>query len=100
MVNCMIDENTKPKVCEDIVWRKEGKGDKVISLASYKGGPIRFLNPVAGKIIKLSDGNHTVKEIINEIYKSFDDANIATVKKDVHKFLQTLLDNKIVIFLD
>jgi hypothetical protein len=92
----MIDKNIKPKVCKDIVWKEEGENKEIISLASYLGGSIRFLNPVASKIIKLSDGKHTVDEIINNICDDFEGSNPDEVEKDVEKFLKILEEKKII----
>ena len=96
MVNCMIDKNIKPKLAKDIVWKEEGKDGTTISLASYIGGPIRLLNPVASKTIKLLDGKHTIQEIITEIYESFEDADLKTVENDVLEFLLELEKKKII----
>lgn len=96
MVNCMIDKNIKPKLAKDIVWKEEGKDGATVSLASYIGGPIRILNPVASKTIKLLDGTHTIQEIITEIYESFEDADLKTVENDVIEFLLELEKKKII----
>ena len=92
----MMNMEFKPKLCKEIVWKEEGKNGEIVSLASALGGPIRMLNPVASKIIKLSDGKHTVKEIISEICRTFDDANQKEVEKDVEKFLAALEKNQII----
>lgn len=92
----MISKDIKPKIRKDIVWKEEGKSGEIISLASYLGGSIRFLNPVASKIVKLSDGKHTVKEIIEEICKTFETTDYKAVEKDVENFLVTLEKDKII----
>ena len=96
MVSCMINKNIKPKLAEDIVWKEEGKDGETVSMASYIGGPIRILNPVASKIIKLLDGKHTIQEIIIEIYESFEDADLKTIENDVLEFLNELEKKKII----
>ena len=92
----MISKDIKPKVAKDIVWKEEGKNGEIISLASYLGGSIRFLNPVASKIVKLSDGKHTVAEIIEEICKTFEETDPKKVEQDVMKFIATLNKKKII----
>ena len=92
----MINKNIKPELSEDIVWKEEGKDGVSISLASYLGGPIRFLNPVASQIVKNSDGNHTLQEIIKNICESFEDADPKKVEKDVNKFLIDMEKRKII----
>jgi len=96
MVNCMIDKSLKPRLAKDIVWKEEGKDGTTVSLASYIGGPIRLLNPVASKTIKLIDGKHTIQEIITKIFESFEDVDIKTVEKDVLEFLQELEKKKVI----
>ena len=96
----MINKDIKPKICKDLVWKEEGKKGEIISLASYLGGPIRFLNPVASRIVKLSDGKHTVKEIVEDICRTFEDTDPKLVEKDVDKFLKTLEKKKIVTLLE
>ena len=99
-VNYMIENNAKPKLRKDVVWKKEGKDGENVSLASYLGGPIRLLNPIAGKIVELSNGKNSVEDIIQEICKSFEDADEEIVKKDVHNFLTKLEKNQIIIYPD
>jgi len=92
----MINKNIKPKICKDIVWKEDGKNGEIISLASYLGGSIRFLNPVGSRIVKLSDGTHTINEIIEDICKTFEDSDPKAVEKDVEKFLKRLEKKKII----
>lgn len=92
----MINKNIKPKLAKDIVWKEEGNDGTTISLASYIGGPIRLLNPVASKTVKLLDGKHTIQDIILEILETFEDVDIKTVECDLLKFLQELEKLKII----
>jgi len=92
----MINKNIKPKLAKDIVWKEEGNDGTTISLASYIGGPIRLLNPVASKTVKLLDGKHTIQDIIIEISETFEDVDIKTIENDLLKFLQELEKLKII----
>jgi len=92
----MINKNIKPKLAKDIVWKEEGNDGTTISLASYIGGPIRLLNPVASKTVKLLDGKHTIQDIIMEIFEIFEDVDIKTVEYDLLKFLKELEKLKII----
>ena len=92
----MINKSIKPRLAKDIVWKEEGKEGTTVSLASYIGGPIRLLNPVASKTIKLINGKHTIQEIINEIFESFEDVDVKTVENDVLEFLLELEKTKII----
>jgi hypothetical protein len=92
----MINKDIKPELSKDIVWKEEGSKGETISLASYLGGPIRFLNPVASIIIKLSNGKNSIDDIIKEICKTFEDSDPQIVKKDVEKFLKNLEKKEII----
>jgi hypothetical protein len=92
----MISKDFKPKIRKDIVWKEEGEKGEIISLASYLGGSIRFLNPVASRVVKLSDGKHTVQEIIDDICRTFEDTDPKVAERDVEKFLKTLEKKKII----
>jgi hypothetical protein len=94
----MINSQTKPKIFSDILWRKDGPDDELVVLASCNDGPIRFLNPVGGIIIEMSNGKNTYEDIVNYIISIFQDVDIKTVEKDVEMFLKTLKKNKIIEF--
>ena len=36
-VNCMINRNRRPRVNDDILWRKDGEDDELVVLASCLG---------------------------------------------------------------
>ena len=91
----MMNKNIKPKIAEDIVWKEEGEKGEIVSLASYLGGSIQLLNPVASKIIKLADGTNTIQDIIDNICTSFEEANPKRVEKDIESFLTKLNKSKI-----
>jgi len=92
----MIDKNLKPELEKDVVWKKEGKDGIRVSLASYLGGPIRLLNPVASRIIEHIDGKHTVNDIIQHVLNNFENAELDIVEKDVESFLKTLEEKKVI----
>jgi hypothetical protein len=88
----------KPKICEDVIWRKDGLKNEITTIASHKKGPIRFLNPVGGKIIELSNGTNTIRNIIDNISTTFEETNLEEVEKDVDSFLRNLKKIKIIDF--
>ena len=51
---------------------------------------------MASKTIKLIDGRHTIQEIIDEIFASFEDVDLKTVEDDVLEFLLELEEKKII----
>jgi len=55
----------------------------------YPEGMVR-LNPAAGAILQLCDGDREVREIIATLSAQFPDADLAD---DVHTFLETAIDN-------
>ena len=92
----MINKDIKPKLSKDIVWKKEGKDTVTGSLASYLGGPIRLLNPVALRIVELIDGKHTIKEIVDDICNCFEGSVPLKVEQDVENFLKMLEQKKVI----
>jgi len=92
----MINKSYIPKLNSDILWRRDGAEDEIVVLASFKGGPIRFLNPVGGMILELSNGQNSVEDIVNYIESNYQDVPIKTVEKDIFLFLKILEENKII----
>ena len=95
----MISKNTKPKINKDIMWRKDGAENEIISLANSNGGPIHFLNTVGSKIFELSTGKNTVDDIINKIITHYEGISEKKIEKDVIEFLKKLKNENIVNFL-
>ena len=75
-----------PKVM-DIRWRYDGEDNQYITYLNPKTNSISILNPVGATIFTLSDGNHSIEEIIDEIYKEFEVPSREIVKGDVEDFL-------------
>lgn len=92
----MIRKTLCPKINNNIIWRKEGEDKKIISLASFNGGPIWFLNPVAGKILELCNGKNSVKDIIYDISSRFESSKQENIKNDVIDFLKLLQEKNII----
>ena len=92
----MTNSHLKPLVSNDILWRRDGEENELVILASCNGGSIRFLNPVAGLILELSNGKNTVDDIVDHIMKNYDCADKANVEKDVNMFLKILVENGVV----
>ena len=95
-----MNKNMKPKISKDIVWKKEGKNGELLSLTSWLGGPILLLNPVASKIVILSNGKNTIEQIATNICKSFEDTDLNRITKDLEKFFIVLQDKKIIESFD
>lgn len=92
----MINIFSKPTISENIVWRKDGKRNEIISLADFRGGPIRFLNPLGSKIFELCDGTNTIDEIQKSIKSHFNKIDKEIIEKDVLEFLIKLSKNKLI----
>ena len=84
-----MNESTLPEIKNDIVWRKEGSKQNIVSISSCNGGPIWLLNPVASRIIELLNEGNTVKDIIEDISFNFE-VNYEEIKVDVINFLLSL----------
>lgn len=94
----MISINTKPKINKDILWRKDGEKNEIISLGNSNGGPIQFLNDVGSLIFEFSNGKNTVGDIINKISLCYSEVSKKKIEKDVIAFLKKLKNEKIVDF--
>lgn len=94
----MINSQTKPKVSNDILWRKDGGENELVILASCNGGPIRFLNPVAGSILELSNDKNSIDDIVDCIMNNYDCDDKAKVEKDVNMFIKILKKNGVVFY--
>jgi len=92
----MIDHKRIPKIQDDILRRRDGAENEIIVLASSKGGPIRFLNPVGSRIFELSDGTNTIDDIIDDILHTFDQCNPTSIEEDIITFLEKLRQNNII----
>ncbi|HEC93060.1 MAG TPA: PqqD family protein, partial [Candidatus Atribacteria bacterium] len=42
------------------------------------------------KILKMCDGNHSINEIVDILYKSFEQVDYETIRRDVWKFIKKL----------
>ena len=61
-------ETTYPRVCEDVYWQRDVKQ---VYIFSEKTGESLAGNVTAGRIIELSDGTHSVKEIVKTLMREF-----------------------------
>ena len=78
-----------PQVAAQIV-----DDEAVIVLAD--AGEVNVLNPVGTRVWELSDGSHTIQQIVEEIADEFE-VNLEQAREDVVEFLETLVQNKMVV---
>ena len=53
-------------------------------------GEVKILNETGAFIYQLLDGTHTEEDIVDELMKTFDQANQASVHADVREFIEEL----------
>ncbi|CAG0942245.1 hypothetical protein ANRL1_00875 [Anaerolineae bacterium] len=66
----------------------------VIVLAD--AGEVNVLNPVGTRVWELSDGSHTIQQIIETIADEFE-VTLQDAHVDVQEFLETLVQDKMVV---
>ena len=88
-----------PKVM-DIRWRYDGEDNQYITYLNPKTNSISILNTVGATIFTLSDGNHSIEEIIDEIYKEFEVPSREIVKGDVEDFLDFMSKDGMIKLLE
>jgi len=88
-----------PKVM-DIRWRYDGEDDQYITYLNPKTNNISILNPVGAKIFTLSDGNHSIEDIIEEIYREFEVPSREIVRGDVEDFLNFMSKDGMIKLLE
>lgn len=78
-----------PQVAAQIV-----DDEAVIVLAD--AGKVNVLNPVGTRVWELSDGSHTIQQIIETIADEFE-VTLQDAHVDVQEFLETLVQDKMVV---
>lgn len=82
--------SNRPKIAENIVWRRDGEADQLI-IVSREDLPLPLiLNPTAAIIFSLCDGRHSLEKIAERLCQEFglDDLSLALgdVKKQIEYF--------------
>lgn len=92
----MISIVNKPKILDNIIWRRDGEDDRIIVLSREDMALPLILNPSAAMIFSLCNGNNTLEDIAKALSDEFglDDFKIAL--EDVRGQIEYFLDKKIV----
>lgn len=86
----------KPKVAENIVWRRDGEADQLI-IVSREDLPLPLiLNPTAAIIFSLCDGRHSVEKIAERLCQEFGLDDLSLALEDVKKQIEYFKDKCIV----
>jgi hypothetical protein len=94
-----MDENLYTKR-HKLRWRWDGENGEHITFQHPRTGSINVLNPIGATVFHLSDGNHTIKAIIDQILDEFDAPNREVVAKDVYDFIDFLKQAGVVMLLE
>lgn len=87
----MIDVNTIPKQKSE----KWVRNIDSVQVYNNKSDKVFTLNFVGARIWELSDGQHTVEQIIQDLSSNFN-VTPAEVKEDVIRFLEEMHNEKII----
>jgi len=88
----MLTDGTRLSKNEVIPWRIiEGQA----ILIDLEEGEVVRLNPVGAEIWSAIDGTRTVEDIVNRIGYTFE-VSQRKAKRDVHRFIKSLLRHKLV----
>lgn len=85
-------EGYKPKIAENIVWRRDGEADQLI-IVSKEDLPLPLiLNPTAAMIFSLCDGRHSLENIAERLCAEFNQDDFSLVLEDVKKQIEDFAD--------
>jgi hypothetical protein len=92
----MLSLNGVPVIKSAVVSRMVDN-EMVIVLPSH--GQVKVLNEVASQIWKLSDGNHTIQQIIDIICLEYD-VDQAHARADALELIQSMIDKDMIELFD
>jgi hypothetical protein len=93
-----MDELAYPRK-KKVRWRWDGESGEHITFLNPKTGTINVLNPLAATIFNLSDGKHTVRQIVDDIVEQFQAPSAEQVRSDVETFLDFMVKQELVTLL-
>jgi hypothetical protein len=91
-----ISTGSRPKIINDVVWRRDGEDDQIIILSRENLPLPVILNPTAARIFSLCDREHSVQDIARSLAEEFLDADLDEVLRDVQQQLEYFLEKGII----
>ena len=89
-------EGHKPKIAENIVWRRDGEADQLI-IVSREDLPLPLiLNPTAAMIFSLCDGRHSLENIAESLCQEYNQDDFSLALEDVKKQIEYFVRKGIV----
>ena len=89
-------EGHKPKIAENIVWRRDGEADQLI-IVSREDLPLPLiLNPTAAMIFSLCDGRHSLENIAERLCQEYNQDDFSLALEDVKKQIEYFVRKGIV----
>lgn len=86
----------KPKVLDNIIWRRDGESDQIIVLSKDNLALPLILNPTAARIFSLCDGRNTVEDIAQALSDEFGVEDFKIALEDVKGQIGYFIDKEIV----
>ncbi len=82
-----------------IQYRLDGEDNEYIVYQTPRDGGVSVLNSVGAEVFLLSDGYHTVQDIVKKICEDYDVPGESQVQKDVLSMLAYLQKNGVILIL-
>lgn len=94
-----MDNSVYPKL-KKLRWRWDGEAGEHITFLNPANGAINVLNPIAASIFSLSDGQHSVEQIVDSLMETFSAPSREQVRNDVQNFLDFMGKQRLILLLD
>jgi len=94
-----MNESVYPKRF-NIRWRWDGEDGEHITFQHPRSNAINVLNPIGALVFYLSDGNHSVKDIIEHVMEVYDAPSREVVANDVYNFVDYMARTGITMLLE
>ena len=79
----MISIASKPKILDNVAWRRDGEKEQIIVLSKEGLALPLILNPTAAKIFSLCNGKNSLEDMATELCAEFGLEDFKMVLKDV-----------------
>jgi hypothetical protein len=92
----IISIANKPKISDDVTWRRDGEDDQIIVLSKEEFPLPVILNPTASRIFLLCNGKNTLKDIAQALMQEFALEDFSVAIADVKRQIEYFLDKGII----
>ena len=92
----MISIANKPKILDNVAWRRDGEDEQIIVLSKEGLALPLILNSTAARIFSLCDGKHTLEDMAKGLCDEFSLDDFKMVLKDVKGQIEYFINKGIV----